>query len=149
MTIFTVRIPHRLAPTCWTATDEQDFIALVAQDDRSGGLPVDADFGKAVEVEGSDMSRLCLYKTTDEAVAALNGGGIAGHQGEEATKVLAREVERYADEITIPALCCQCGVPITFDRGEEAWMDDRGDDVGFDCMDPKAVVNGYASHRIA
>ena len=100
MTIYSVEIPHQRTPICWVADDEASYIARTAEAFMSGdGLPEDATFADAQALNGSDLSQLLTFMSTDEAAAAaVDGWG--GHQSDRAEAELLKQVRKHSDEIT-------------------------------------------------
>ena len=101
MTIFALQIPNQLPPKCWTAKDEEDYVAKTIQSATDSDWDsTDATFDDAVEYNHGNNARAWVYMSADEAAQAAVDGDHS---------TLTEQVRRYAHEITDPALAVQFG----------------------------------------
>lgn len=71
--IWFIEIQHQRRPSCWVANDEQDAInRIVAASPRDAEAFDIETFDQAVAYLDSDLSSLIVFKTDEEAVAALD-----------------------------------------------------------------------------
>ena len=85
------KIPHQRPASCWTANDEGDFCAKLAQEfGRHGDTPAyDATFAEWRDYLARDLYALHVFMNEDDAaLAALDDATFSGHQGASARAAL-------------------------------------------------------------
>ena len=88
--IYIVEIPHQRPASCWTANDEGDFCAKLAQEfGRHGDTPAyDATFAEWRDYLARDLHALHVFLDDAVAIAALGDSMFDGHQGAAARAAL-------------------------------------------------------------
>jgi hypothetical protein len=93
MAIYIIEIPHQRPASCWAATTEGDVIDTVCATmiRQHSGDELPDTFDQAINYLSSDLSRLIVLRSDDEA-RALYEEGIGGHQGGRAWDELKKRL---------------------------------------------------------